>query len=237
LIVMKRSPVLFVFAPVALYLVVLVVLAATYLHPPLWGWIGLIALAATALATATLAVYALPRMGSNTVRQHPRPGSRYRLLVVIDGPIDADELRSAVRLRLVARRSEVRVVAPVLATPLDFLSGNEEREQRAAERHLDAALTALAREGIAAWGSVGADDPLQAVGDALVSYPADEILFLAPVQARRGWLDRDFEGRARDAFGLPVSTVLVGFHTAAAVWARPRLGNQTASPTSTPDRL
>ena len=68
-------------------------------------------------------------------------------------------------------------------------------------------MAALAEAGIPAQGAIGTDDPLQATGDVLHDFPADEILLVGPLPSQRQWLDRDFERRARDLFGVPVSTV------------------------------
>ena len=99
------------------------------------------------------------------------------------------------------------MIAPVIATTLHFATADEADESAAAERRLEATLAALAVAGIPARGSVGTDDPLQATADALADFRAHEILLVSPLRSRRSWLDRDFERRGRDLFGVPVSTV------------------------------
>lgn len=203
----RRSPRMIVLAPIVVYLAAMALLAVFVLHPPTLGWIGLAALAVAALAVGLLAVALLPRLGENAVRVHPRTGELFRLLIVADTEVEPSELVLATRLRLIGRRAEVRVVCPLMATPLHFLAGDEGREQTAADRRLCRALEALAAAGIESQGSVGTDDPVQAAADLLPAFPADEILFVGPLAPSRGWLEQDFERRARDLLGVPVSTV------------------------------
>ncbi len=203
----KRSLSVVVFTPILVYLVAMLALAVFSLHPPTLGWIGLGLLSAAGLATGWLAVTLIPRMGVNVVRHHPGAEAPYRLLVVADAEIEPSELCSAARLRVMSRPSEVRVVAPVLVSALHYLSADEGGEHAAAERRLADALAALGSAGIHALGTVGVDDPMQAVGDVLVQFPADELLLVATLPASREWNERHFEQRARDLFGLPVSTL------------------------------
>jgi hypothetical protein len=95
----------------------------------------------------------------------------------------------------------------VAVSPLRYLSDDEDGERKQACLRLHAALNALAEAGIPARGEVGPDDPLQAAGDVLTTWPADEIIYIGPMQSHRTWLESDFEICARDLFGVPVSTV------------------------------
>lgn len=196
-----------VFVPVVLYVALMLALAGLVVHPPLLGWIGLAVVAAVALLAAALAVAFFSRMRTNAPRLHPHAGAVYRLLVVSDVDVEPEEIQSAVWLRALGRSSEVRVVAPVVASALHFAAADEEHEGLEAVHRLQATLKALAASGIPAQGSIGTDDPLQAVGDALAGFAADEIVLVGALPSHRVWLERDFERRARDAFGVPVSTV------------------------------
>jgi len=216
----KRSLMLLVFGPIVAYLAVLLAIAAFVVHPPTLGWIGLLVAATVALVLGGIAVTLFSRMRTNIERRHPHPGLIYRLLVVADSDVEPAELCSAARLRVLGRHAEVRVVAPVVARPLHFLSADEDRERGEAQQRLESVLRALADIGIHAQGVVGTDDPLQAAADALAGFRADEILLVDSLPASRGWLDRDFERRARDLFDLPVSTV---FGRRDAQLAQPRL--------------
>lgn len=203
----RRELVRFVFLPIGVYVSAMLLLSVFVTHPPALGWIGLAVATIVALLAGGLVVVLFPRMSVNGPRLHPHSSPVHRLLLVLDVDVDAAELGSAVGLRMIGRRAEVRVVAPVVATPTHFAFGDEQAESDEAALRLRTALTDLADAGIRAEGTVGTDDPVQAVGDVLADYPADEILFVGAISPTRGWLDRDFERRVRDLFGVPVSTV------------------------------
>lgn len=203
----RRSIAPLVFLTITAYSALMLALAVFVLRPPPLGWIGLgLAIAAGWVGGAAV-VWLFTGTRTSSVRLHPRPSDVYRLVIVTAANVEANELVSAVSLRLLGRTGEVRVVAPVLTTPLRFLAAAEEAEREEASRRLQTTLAVLRDAGIDAGGAVGVDDPLQAVGDVLGDFPADEILLVGSLPARRGWLDRDFERRARDVFGLPVATV------------------------------
>lgn len=207
---MKRHTLaLAIFVPVGVYLVAMLALAIFVLKPPALGWIGLGGLSAFLLLAGGAGLWLFPRMRTNAVRLHPHPADEalYRLLVVLEVDVEAAELCSAVRLRLIGRDADVRVVAPVVVSPLHFVADDEGREDSEAHRRLRNALRALAEAGIRAQGTIGADDPLEAAGDELPGFPADEILLVGALESSRGWLDEGFESRARDLFGVPVATV------------------------------
>ena len=105
------------------------------------------------------------------------------LLVVADERCDSVSLAAALGAKVAANDAVVFVVAPVLASPLHFLAEDEERQREDARERLDETLNELTQFGIAARGMVGSDDPLQAIGDALARFPANEILFAAPTEA------------------------------------------------------
>jgi hypothetical protein len=204
----RRGPLLpLIVLPVVLYIAIMAALAMFVVHPPLLGWIGLAVAALTALLATALAITFFSRMRTNAERLHPRVGSVYRLVVVTDVDVEPAEIRSAIGLRAIGRNAEIRVVAPVIPSTLHFALADEERESAQAARRLQTILTALADTGVAVHGAVGTDDPLQAVGDVLAAFPGDEILLVSSLKSKRPWLDRDFERRARDLFGVPVSTV------------------------------
>lgn len=141
-----------ILVPVGLYIALMLVLAALVVHPPLLGWIGLGLAASLAFLVTALAVAFFSRMRTNADRLHPRAESVHRILVVMDADIEAAELASAVRLRAIGRRVEIRVVAPVIVSALHFASVAEEAERAEAERRLQLGLTALETAGILASG-------------------------------------------------------------------------------------
>jgi nucleotide-binding universal stress UspA family protein len=74
---------------------------------------------------------------------------------------------------------EVLVVAPALNSRLrHWLSDDDTARRRAGER-LTGFIELLERRGVHAGGRVGDADPLLAIADALVTFPADEIVIAA----------------------------------------------------------
>lgn len=205
----SRGFIFLILAPVVIYLATLLSIAAFVVHPPTLGWIGFGVASAIGLAIAGLAIVVFPRMRANADRVHPREDDRHRILVVADGHCTGKRLAEAVRAAMMGRPGEVLVVAPVLVSPLHFFNDDEERESEDARARLTEALQALSRLAIVARGTVGADDPLQAIGDAIAGFPADEILLAAPAERHRKWLEDGIERQVRDLYGVHVSSVVV----------------------------
>lgn len=203
----SRPYLVFFFAPVLAYLAVLFLLAVFVTDPPTLGWIGFGVAAAVGLVIAGIASYLYPRSRTNADRRHPHRGGPFRLLVIADVRCDGAALCDAVQHSVSGRPGEVLVVAPVLASPLHFLTDAEGNERGEADRRLAEAMDGLDRLGITARGTVGSDDPLQAIGDALAGFPASEILLAAAASTNRNWLDFDLERKARDAYGVHVASV------------------------------
>lgn len=193
-------------APIALYLLVLVAVAL-FARPPLLGWIGLGLVATVAVSVWALAVYLWQRSRVNTDRLHPHRSETFRLLVVLDADAEPEELAQAVALRTGSRRAEVHVVAPAAGSVAHLWAGDSDDDAAAANALLSRTLLRLNDPRQQVEGSVGAPDPLEATGDELTRFPADEILFVGRRPERRAMLDRGFERRARDLFGVRCSTL------------------------------
>jgi len=188
-----RTTVLTVAAPVGAYLLLLVLVAALWVKPPLIGWIGLAVVAVLSAAGTTGAFFLFPRMRRNV---DPVEGSeRRRLIVLADACCSAREICESIVAALAGPNPEVLVVAPVLASPLHYLFGDEKAERAEAQARLDAIVDGLCAEGIVAHGRIGEDDPVQALGDALVEFPAVEALVVT--SAHTHWLEGDLFERAR----------------------------------------
>jgi hypothetical protein len=188
----KRTQIALAASPAAAYVVLMLLVAALYVKPPLVGWIGLGVVAAAGAAVAAGAAFLFPRMRRNVAEETETvPG---RILVLADARCDAEHLRNTLAAHAGA---DVHVVAPVLPSPVHYLSGDERREERDARRRLDATLAHLRRAGIPATGSLGADDPLQALGDALAAYGAADVLVVG--QPETHWLE---DGLVEDAARL-----------------------------------
>ena len=117
------------------------------------------------------------------------------VLLLLLGDLPPAELRAELdRLPEPIRR--VHVVAPALVRPLDWLATAEDNAQRQAEvRVLEAEWTLADELDVA--GAAGDADPVQAVEDALRSFPAGLIVLAGPAA------DPDLE-EALARFGLPL---------------------------------
>ncbi len=189
----KRTRIALSAVPVFSYLLLLVLVAALYVKPPLVGWIGLAVLTAAGTALVAAATFLFPRMRRNVAEEAAGYDSD-RVVVLTDARCAPDRLTNALASHIGSRTVDVHVVAPVLPSPLHYLSGDEHVEEADAQLRLDAALVQLRRAGIAATGSLGSDDPLQALGDALATFGAGEVLIVA--QHDTHWLE---DGLVEDA--------------------------------------
>jgi hypothetical protein len=133
-----------------------------------------------------------------------------KLLVVTSEPISAPQLRSAVGDGAAQEGTEVMVVAPALQeSAVRFWLSDADEAIRRAEEVRRATVENLDEEGVPASGDTGESDPLDAIQDALQTFPADRIvLFTHPDSERRYREDIDpseVEGR----FGLPVDQATI----------------------------
>jgi hypothetical protein len=120
----------------------------------------------------------------------PAPDGARRVLLLAPAGAAVAELRERVSARLAGRDAEVLVLVPALSTDLEALTGAVDDRRDDAQHEADRLAAQLAAAGIRARGSVGADDPLLAVEDALRAFGADEVVLvggdelLAHVQER-----------------------------------------------------
>jgi hypothetical protein len=126
-----------------------------------------------------------------------------KVLVIASEPISADRLRAA--LGAATDDAEVMVVAPALhSSALRFwLSDADEAIQRA-ESVQRQTVEGFDDAGVDAHGDTGESDPVKAVEDVLVTFPAERILlFTRPASDQRH--DEDIDADAlQERFGLPV---------------------------------
>ncbi len=133
-----------------------------------------------------------------------------RILVVTTVPLDGESLRERVRGHAGGEAVEVRVVAPAAdLSVLDWLAGDEGEARAEAAEAAERTGRAAASEADAVEAEVGDTDPVQAIEDALRSFPADELLLVTRPDDEAPWLE---EGAAEEAFArfdLPVTHVVV----------------------------
>jgi hypothetical protein len=132
-----------------------------------------------------------------------------RILVVANETAEGAQLHETVLARGNGS-AEVHVVSPALNSRLRHWISDVDQARHAAEDRLVKCLGRLRDAGLDARGSVGDSDPLQAIADALHSFPADEIVVATHPEERSNWLERDLVERARSRYALPVLHVVVG---------------------------
>jgi hypothetical protein len=133
-----------------------------------------------------------------------------RLLVLTTEPVSADQIREALPDGARPEEAEVMVVAPALhRDALHFWMSDADDAIADAERVRRETVERLDQQGVAASGDTGESDPVEAIQDALQSFPADRIvLFTHPESDRRYKEDLDPK-EIRERFGIPVDHALV----------------------------
>ncbi|MDX6582824.1 MAG: hypothetical protein QOI10_2008 [Solirubrobacterales bacterium] len=148
--------------------------------PPLGLGLGACAVAAL-LFIAARASYDEP------IETAPSTDRRYRVLVVADEPVsDPGLVERIVAIaeegRAVLDRDqppELLVLAPARASLLDRWASDLGEARDAAARVLAISLASLAAAGLDASGRIGDPDPVQAIRDELLSFPAREVVLVA----------------------------------------------------------
>jgi hypothetical protein len=105
---------------------------------------------------------------------------------------------------------EVRVVVPAVeANPLRHTMGDVDEPKQQAEERLQAALRVLRENGMEVSGEVGDADPVQAVQDALLKAPADEVLIFEHDEAHARWYENGLFERAQESIEPPLRLVVL----------------------------
>ena len=133
----------------------------------------------------------------------------HHLLIVANETVEGSALVDTVRDIALSHDAEVLVVAPALNSRLRHYMSDSDGARQAAEQRLAGCLARLQAAGVRANGHVGDADPLRAMEDAMVVFPADEIVIGTHPERRSNWLAHDIVGRACGRFGLPVAHVVV----------------------------
>jgi hypothetical protein len=134
---------------------------------------------------------------------------RKKLLVVATAPIEAGPLRDAVREHA-GDEAEIRVVAPASdVSPLQWLASDEDAAREKAAGVASEAAESVEPEAVRTEAEVGDTDPVQAIEDALRTFPADEVLVVTRPEDDASWLEQDSAQEARERFGVPVTRLTV----------------------------
>jgi hypothetical protein len=138
------------------------------------------------------------------------PADEHRVLVVANETVAGRKLHDAIRRATLDKpSSQVLVVSPALNSPLRHFVSDEGKARRQAQERLNRSLSTLADAGIDARGEVGDADPLQAIGDALRTFGADEIIISTHPEGRSNWLEKGVVSGAERRFTVPITHVVV----------------------------
>jgi hypothetical protein len=134
---------------------------------------------------------------------------RKKLLVIATAPVESGPLRDAVREHA-GDEAEIRVVAPAAdVSPLQWLASDEDEAREKAAGVASEAAESVEPEAARTEAEVGDTDPVQAIEDALRTFPADEVLLVTRPDDDASWLEEDSAQEARERFGVPVTRLTV----------------------------
>lgn len=152
-----------------------------------------------AVSVAAVAVYVRrgrPPRGLRTAPAHVGPPEERRLLVLAHETLPEDSIAEIGR-----RADRVLVVSPAVASPVRHWASDVDGAREQARRRVDTSVERLREASIDAAGTLGDEDPVQAIEDALRTFGGDEIVVAAP-QSPRG---DAVVARVRERFALPVT--------------------------------
>lgn len=173
------------------------------------AWLGLAVFGVLAVAAAWAVRGGIRERRARAHVVH-EDGPTRRILVVANETLGGDELHELLRSRAAGMREDVLVVCPALNSRLGTWTSDEDGARSAAAHRLEQSLAALAAAGVRATGTIGDGDPLQALEDALRTFPADEIVVSTHPPGRSHWLERGVVAGAEERFDVPVTHVVVG---------------------------
>jgi hypothetical protein len=125
-----------------------------------------------------------------------------KILVLTSEPVDARMVRGAVGEE--AEGAEVLVVSPALSdSPVAFWVSDTDEAIAKAGSVAEETVERLEEAGIDATGDTGESEPLQAVEDALATFPADRIVVFSHPEGESAYREEDL-AEAEQRFGVPV---------------------------------
>jgi hypothetical protein len=144
----------------------------------------------------------------------PNSGTRYgmdrkKLLVVATALVEPGRLREAV-VTHGGEGAEIHVVAPASdVSPLQWLANDEDDAREEAGGIAAEAAGTVEQEAERTEADIGDTDPVQAIEDALRTFPADEVLVVTHRDDDASWLEQDLAEEAHERFGVPVTRLTV----------------------------
>ncbi len=133
-----------------------------------------------------------------------------KLLVLTSEPIEAKQLRAALPDDIDPAETEVALVAPALHdSPLKFWTADADEAIDRAKAVWHESVRSLRDQGVEAHGDTGESDPVQAIQDALQTFPAERILLFTHAGEGQHYREDVDLDEVRERFGLPVDRAAV----------------------------
>jgi hypothetical protein len=132
------------------------------------------------------------------------PPARRVLVLTNEDLAEANEVPEAIR-PLVGQAEEIFVIAPTLTTWLQWVATDIDGARVAADQRLHTVFDHMHADGLRPVGTVGAENQLVAIADALAEFDADLIVLRlhAPEGGRESWHEHGIAARVRSHFDLP----------------------------------
>ncbi|HXV59010.1 MAG TPA: hypothetical protein VD704_14190 [Gaiellaceae bacterium] len=131
------------------------------------------------------------------------------LLAVVTASVSGEGLRDRVSEHAAGEPAHVRIVAPASdLSRLDWLASAEDEAREEADERARVLGEAVAPAAESVEAVLGDADPVQAIRDALVEFPADEILLVTHPDDEASWLEEGAAEEAWAVFDLPVTRLV-----------------------------
>src|ERR1700679_3275391 len=129
------------------------------------------------------------------------------LLVVVAQAARGEEMRDRLARLSGYRRLERRGLAPAYGgSLLKYIASDVDEGIERARGRLSTSLDEIGRGVATTAGEVGEADPLMAIDDALVEFPADDIV-IVPSPERDQWAEKHLFEHVCERFDLPVTEI------------------------------
>jgi hypothetical protein len=130
-----------------------------------------------------------------------------RILVVPTAPIPTRSIRSLLRESF-PDDAEIEIIAPASNISwLDWLTNAEDDARAEAAQNAEQVAEAIPNDPTET--KVGDTDPLQAIDDALRTFPADQVVVVTRPDDQASWLETGVGSAAQKRFSVPVTHLVV----------------------------
>jgi hypothetical protein len=133
-----------------------------------------------------------------------------QLIAVVTDTLAGSESVEAIKQQGNGDGLRVRLIAPAVeANVFRHTMGDIDEPKREAEQRLEASLAELRRNGIEASGDIGDPDPVQAVQDALLEGPADEVVIFEHAAGQARWFEDGLFEKAKQELKPPLRMFVI----------------------------